>query len=183
MLVCPRVLYGLRSFDIVKEIYERHRLRPLIDSLRHTTNTELPIALLERGADPKSMTGLTHNILHDSWLRSYNKGETVLDLVRERIDHLRTYGHTRSAKPKLPLGLDECPYMEGTYQHWVVAWEIWFIKRSHREDVEKYEKARCKTRARNKASKSAMATVKEKISGLRKLEEMLVHKGAKTFAE
>lgn len=174
----------LTTFEGNKELYNRTRLNPLISALRQTTNTELPIALLERGADPNSMTEHSYSVVRDSMCRSYMKGETVLDLVRELLSHLRAYGRTRRTKPSLPPGLDECLYTEGTYQHWVVARAVSRVKRSYRESMERYEKGRCKARARNnKASRSMVAAVKSKISGLQKLEEMLVQKGAKTFAE
>lgn len=167
----------------LKERYDRERLHPLISALRCTTSTEVPIALLERGADPNSMPWRTYSVVHTDWYRSHTKGETVLDLVRERLDQLRTYGLsgcTESAKPLLRTGLDESLYTEGTYQHWVVASTIREAKRSQQDD----EIYMCKARSRTvKDVESLMAAMEDKISGLQKLEEVLVQKGAKTFEE
>lgn len=167
----------------LKERYDRETLHPLITALRCTTSTEVPIALLERGANPNSMPGLSYSIAHTDWCRSHSKGETVLDMVRELLDYLRVHGLpgcTDSAKPLLRPGLDESLYTEGTYQHWVVASVIREAKRSQHDK----EKDKCRARARTiKESKSLMPVMEGKISGLQKLEEVLVQKGAKTFEE
>lgn len=132
------------------------------------------------------MTKLTYFALHGLKALSFEKPETVLDLVRKLLAYFETRGRTRSAKPSLIPGLDKClaNYTEGTYQHWVVAQAVDRIKESHQNRTEEYEKRRCRTRVRNnKTAKSVMGALKDRISGLRRLEKKLVSKGAKTFAE
>ena len=176
----------LSTFDQNQHTYRSNKLSPLFVALSHSTNVDLALELLDRGADPNEMSSQTYSIFRDNYSQRYTKGETVLDRVQDAIGHLRAYEGAQSVKPSLRPGLDEAlaGYMEGTYQHWVVSKDVVDIKKRHRDDVEKYEKAKCAARAKNDQTLAAqMAAVKGTIAGLVKLKKLLVSKGAKTFAE
>lgn len=176
----------LGTFNRNKESFNERRTHPLITALHNTPNADLAITLLEKGADPNSMTQTAYYALKNEHTRRYSKGETVLDHVRSILAHLRRYNPVR-AKPVLTPGMDEClsGYAEGTYQHWTVSRNIAQTKSVYEDEMKEYEKETCSVRSKKDetSKKARMAALKDMISGLEELEKMLVSKGAKTFAE
>ena len=175
----------LGSFERNEELFNEHRTHPLITALHNTPDAGLAITLLEKGADPNALTQPAYFALRSGYSRGY-KAESVLDVVRGILTHLRRYNPDR-AKPVLTPGMDEflSRYAEGTYQHWTVSRDIARRKSQYEEEVKEYEKETCSARSKKqKPSKEArMVALKDMISDLEKLEKMLVSKGAKTFAE
>lgn len=115
----------------------------------------------------------------------YVKGKTVLDVVRDTIACLDMAERVPRVKPALTQGLDEClsRYKEGTYRHWAVSTDVARHKKSDRKLMGEFEKSRCETRRRNAKFAAQRAALEDKISGLQKLEKLLVSKGAQTFAQ
>ncbi len=103
----------LQSFEENQKMYRRTVQQPLITALWSCPDPEVAYRLLEGGADPNTMSQVSYQILTDEWQRRYNKGETVLDIVRRYLDQLRKYtGESLSTKePKLP---EEHPRLPGS---------------------------------------------------------------------
>ena len=175
----------LGTFEKNEELFNEHRTHPLITALHNSPNADLAITLLEKGADPNALTQSAYYALRSGYNRVYN-AESVLDVVRRILAHLRRYNPART-KPVLTPGMDEClsKYVDGTYQHWIVSRNISQKKSRYEEEIKVYEKETCSARSeKQKLSEEArMAALKDMICGLEKLEKMLVSKGAKTFAE
>lgn len=177
----------LGSFDKNQEFFNERRTHPLITALHNNPNTDLAITLLEKGADPNALTQPAYYALQTKYLnRNNNNAGSVLDVVRGILAHLQRYNPVR-AKPVIKPGMDEflSRYAEGTYQHWVVSRDIARKKGKYEDKMKEYEKQTCSGRSKKQEiiKEARTAALKDMISGLEELEELLVSKGAKTFAE
>ncbi|KAK4153422.1 ankyrin repeat-containing domain protein [Chaetomidium leptoderma] len=174
----------LRSFEENQQSYKKMVEQPLILALK-SPHPEIAIELLERGADPNTVTALTQQYMQGSWY-SYAKGETALDLADSHLKALREYKAETviSSRPRLPKGIDTYleNFKEGTYQHWAVSEEIDRRRKRYRRELKVYEM--------NNASPTSDPGIKEKevaiaeaIKTMEKIKEALLAKGAKTFSE
>lgn len=151
----------------------------------NSINPEIALLLLERGADPNVLTQTAYRYLHATY-RYGSKGESALDLVREKLKLLREYegDGVSAAMPVLPEGIDT--YLErfeaGSYQHWVVSDAIQTKQTEVRREQRKFKRDLSKAMdSTGKAEK--MEAIQEIIATLEKIERTMLDKGAKRFEE
>lgn len=167
-----------------QQLFEITTDQPLIVALR-SRDPSITLELLNRGADPNTLTADAYRILHEKHgYEEYKKA--ALDIVREDLATLRNYSSETVAtkEPKLPAGFDNAlrAYKPGTWQHWVVANDIEDTKNRHYEEMEKYEKARLRIESvQGLAEKKAK--IYKTVAALEEIELALLEKGAKTFEE
>ena len=177
----------LSSYEENMKLYESSVEQPLITAIKTCREPEVLYRLLERGADPNSMTTASRQVLRDEWSRRYNKGETALDLVREQIKQLEKYTKEKPAasKPSALLpNMDEYlrGFQPGTYQHTVIANDITSKRKGYEDAMKEYEKAMKKDEKQEGLAEKQEA-VKEALAAMKKVEGFMVKKGAKTFKE
>lgn len=165
------------------------------------------IELLEKGADPNTLTIASHDVIRNEYTRRYNKGQTALDIVR---DLLRQFRKTKGAlpgsneplepgrkpgfystdldsykeRPSEPFGTAEFlgKFEEGSYQHWLVSTDIKEKLDYYKIDLELFEKQKTKN-ANLKGLTEKLHAIEDMISQLERVEKALEAKDAKTFKQ
>ncbi|KAH6898608.1 hypothetical protein B0T10DRAFT_505216 [Thelonectria olida] len=181
----PNQSQRLGDLDTNKKKYKESMEQPLIAAIR-SGNTDIAIKLLDHGADPNSLPTQTQALIFNEYQRTWNKGETALDMVRTSIKKLRSY-HGETNKPVKPVetpGMDTYldNFTEGTYSHWVVANDIDWNKKGFAKRLDSYERD-IKHYENLKGVPEKMEAIKEAVEGFKALEEVLVNQGGKTFEE
>lgn len=176
----------LSTYEENKKLFQRSVTQPLIVAIRGCSDPEIALKLLENGADPNTLTNESHQVISDEWQRRYNKGQSILDLVRNQLKHLREYKGEKTSlkKPSLPGGIDDFlrTYEEGTYQHWMFSQNIEYRKASYERNLQRYEEEK-KKYAEIKGVSEKMEVIKDVIATLEKVEKTIIDKGGKTFEE
>ncbi|KZL88206.1 ankyrin repeat protein [Colletotrichum incanum] len=176
----------LGSYEDNKKQFNLHTEQPLIVAIQSCSDPEVALNLVEKGADPNTLTTNSHRAIENEYQRSYYKGQTALDLVQHHLKQLRRYKGEKftQSKPELPSGMDEFiqKYEEGSYQHWQVSENIHWRKINYRRQQENYEEAK-KKHEELKGVAQKMQAIKEVITSLEKLEKAIVAKGGKTFQD
>ncbi|KAF9876431.1 ankyrin repeat protein [Colletotrichum karsti] len=178
--------HRLGSYEDNKKMFHQSVIQPLIVAIKGCSNPEVALRLLENGADPNALTEQSYRVIEDEWQRRYNKGESILDLVRDQLKNLREYKGEKltNKKPTLPTAMDEHlqQFKEGTYQHWMVSKAIELRKWSYKRDLREYEKEK-KKHAEMKGAPEKLEAIKDVISSLEAVEKAIIAKGGKTFKE
>ncbi|TDZ65873.1 Uncharacterized protein CTRI78_v003421 [Colletotrichum trifolii] len=181
-----KLSHRLQSYDHNVDMYQQNTRQPLILAIKSSDKPELAVTLLEKGADPNTMTSRSYLVIKDEWQRRYYKGETVLDLVRYQLKHLRKYHGEQFSekKPTLPKGMDDYlrQYDEGTYQHWRVCRSIDIRTSLYRQQQQDYEEKKKKFDA-TEGFPEKLAAIQDLVSSLEKVEKAIIAKGGKTFEE
>ena len=176
----------LGSYEENKKMYSRYVEQPLMIALKSCPDPTVALRLLEAGADPNSMTPISHTILTDTWQRRYNSGQTALNVVQDQLASLRKFtAETVSMdKPSLLEGMDEYleDFEEGSYQHWLVSEDIKAKRESFEKDMKAYNKHVAKFMA-TKGLSEKKAAIKEVIEQMEKVEKLIIEKGGKSFYE
>lgn len=200
------VEHSLGTYEDNQNKFKNNTEQPLIMAIRSVQPTNA-VELLQRGADPNTLTKDSHRVLSDESTRRYNRGYSALDVLRTCLDRLRKYkgevstfsppyrsGFTKSGysswswpcteAPRGPVGTDEflAKFTPGTYQHWVVSQDIKEAIKAHEEAVKNWELDR-KERLEKPESKEKIEAIAEIASQLEEVEKTLLDKGAKTFKE
>lgn len=144
--------------------------------------------LLERGADPNTLTQSGAEVVQDEHQRSYRKGETVLDQVQDKLETLRKYG-TKEQEDTLiaPEPLKEYShYIDGlepdSYKYWVVATGFEEAKNRYESDLQSYKKL-MKEKKEPAGTIEKQQAINNMIIAFEGLEKQLLNKGAKTFEQ
>ncbi|OHE91823.1 hypothetical protein CORC01_12897 [Colletotrichum orchidophilum] len=176
----------LGSYEDNKKQFNQNTDQPLIVAINNCSDPEIALSLIEKGADPNTMTTNSYRAIYNEYQRSYNKGETALDLVQKQLKKLRDFKSEKftQVKPRLSAGMDAflARYEEGTYQHWQISENIYWRRVNHKRAEESYEKAK-KEYEELKGVREKMEAIKEVITSLEKLEKVILEKGGKTFQE
>ncbi|KAL6855852.1 ankyrin [Trichoderma novae-zelandiae] len=185
--VTPSQANHLGDPETTKRKYAQSVEQPLITAIR-SGDVESAMLLLERGANPNTLTRETENAMLNKSQFNYTTGVTAVDVVQGLIEKLREYDGEKPTrwytKPgELP---DFDPYLKvlepGTYQHCVVSHKVKAARERYQRDKDVYEKELRKTTNRRGIVEKADA-IKEKIEDLVKLEGILVAKGGLIFTE
>ncbi|KAI0404447.1 ankyrin repeat protein [Xylaria palmicola] len=190
----------LSDYDTNKLRYQERTKQPLLLALE-SPQPIMALELLERGADPNTLTTESWNVIRNEWSRQYRTGMTALDVVRETIRELRKYDGERvsinSWTPflgsvtynelsdiKEPRGTTEflSQFESGTYKHWRVSASIENEIRSYKRSLEEFKKEEKKVASLEGRAEKLQA-IKDLISQLERVEGALLEKGAKTFQE
>ncbi|KAI1776724.1 ankyrin [Hypoxylon cercidicola] len=196
----------LRDYEPNKKRFIDTVEQPLIVAIR-SLQPSSAIGLLERGADPNTLTSVSHNFIRSELSRRYNKGQAALDVVR---DLLREFHQTKRAlpgsneppepgrrpgfystemhsyleHPSEPFGTTEFlgKFEEGTYQHWLVSTDIEEEFDDYKRDLEQFEEQKTKN-ASLKGLPEKLQAIEDMISQLEGVEKALEAKDAKTFKQ
>lgn len=174
----------LQSLDENQRQFGHKVEQPLIMAIRSTI-PQVALELLERGADPNTVTGSTIESAHNRWNSRWT-GQTALDVVQKQLKGLRAYRGERIYMPKPHLGDGIDTYLdnfkEGTWSHMVVSREIEWQRKLFCADERRYEKS-LENNEKVPGAKEKMEAIKEAIATLEKVEEVLKAKGGKTYQE
>ncbi|CAH0051932.1 unnamed protein product [Clonostachys solani] len=181
-----RISSELGTFDTNQELY-RKLLQPLFAAVQ-ADNHEAAVKILESGADPNSLNAETLELLENESDRRYYTGMSILDTVESRISKLQSKLKTAERalhreRPEKAPGMEE--YLDrfdpNTYRHWAARLEIASQNRSYKIRTEQYEE--------HLKSRNALEDAEEVdrlqglITGFTDLKEILISRGAKTFAK
>ena len=151
--------------------------------------TELPdiiLQLLERGANPNTLPKATQQGVVDDWYRRYNKMESLLEIVRTKLQSLRSFEDDKPPSPsklKLKEGEDYLAGINpGTYKYFVAQVQL-DNARSSDESTKKSDKDRIKRYNEREGVEEKRLAVEKLATAFQKVEEELVRRGAKTFKE
>jgi hypothetical protein len=173
----------LRTFEDNQTRFKGMVEQPLILALK-SSNPETAIELLERGADPNSVTCSSQYYIQATWQSRFT-GESALDVADNQLNALRDYKRDPTpARPSMPEGADIYlkKFKEGTYEHWVVSECIEGRRKSYLRDLKRYEKNKTPPASAPGLEKKE-AAIAEAIKTMEKVKEALLAKGAKTFVE
>ncbi|KAK0731565.1 hypothetical protein B0H67DRAFT_597442 [Lasiosphaeris hirsuta] len=172
----------LRTFEENRRRFNQSMEQPLIVALK-SPRPESALLLLELGADVNIVSAGAHDFMQSSW-RSRALAQSPLDIVNGHIKALQGYKgeSSRVTRPQLRDGLDSCleGFKAGTYQHWLVFHEIEKIRKSHRRETKSYEKDQADLR-NAPGIPEKVAAIEKAIATMKKIREVMVSKGAKTF--
>lgn len=178
---------SLGDLDGSRRKYQESMEQPLITAIR-AGNTQAAMKLLENGSDPNTLTSKSQCLLLDDYvhMRSWVKGTSALDLVRELIQDLAKYRGEKPSlrKPRPPSGTTR--YLErmkpGTYQHWIVWTDVRAVREAFWRDDAAY-RAEVKRIETSWGLSEKKEAIEEALSRLDILESALVAEGGKIFAE
>lgn len=138
------------------------------------------------GVDPNVLTTKGYDVLHNEYTRRYNRGQTILDLVRAKIETLRTWKPSES-KHEPPEALkDDKEYLKGdadSYQRWSSSKQLRQAKEQYQREWKAHVEAVRQSRQEKPGSEQKQAAIYDMLASFRKLEAVLVAKSAKTFKE
>ncbi|KAF2476310.1 ankyrin [Lindgomyces ingoldianus] len=159
--------------------------QPIILAVQ-TELSDLVMKLLELGVDPNTLTKQTQAAMVNTWYQRYNKMETLLDIVREKIKQLRNFEDT--AEPELPEKnlKDGVNYLEGlepeSYKWFIAKIFIEDAQGSDKRALEAYEK-RLKQHNERKGIEEKKAAVAALADQFEVVEKELIKRGGQTFLE
>ncbi|KPM38970.1 hypothetical protein AK830_g7594 [Neonectria ditissima] len=183
--VSPTQASKMGTLEANERKYKESLEQPLITAIR-SGSTDVAIKLLENGASPNCLTAQTERLIFNEYQRSWNKGESALDMVQFTISKLREYTGEKPtvSKPVESLGIDAYleKFTEGTYSHWVVSDDIRNKKKSFQRGKKSYEKE-LKRIAELKGAHEKMEAINDALQGFQSLEEAIISRGGKTFVE
>ncbi|KAK7211422.1 hypothetical protein V2G26_018600 [Clonostachys chloroleuca] len=181
-----RISSELGTFDTNQKLY-RKLLQPLFAAVQ-ADNHEAAVKILESGADPNSLDAETLELLEDEFNRRYYTGMSILNTVESRIGKLQSKlkmaeRALHREKPEKAPGMEE--YLDkfdpDTYRHWAASLEISSRDRSCKTRMEQYEQY---LKGRNSVRDAEeVDRLRGLIAGFTDLKEILISRGAKTFAE
>ncbi|KAI0889471.1 ankyrin repeat protein [Annulohypoxylon maeteangense] len=193
----------LRDYENNVARYKDATEQPLVIAIKslHPSNA---IELLERGADPNTLTRASHNVISNDWSRKYHKGRSVLDVVHDLLKEYWDFRNNLTGTPETgrkpgfyapkkgiyverpaePFGTTEflSKFTEGTYTHYLVSTDIADRTNNYKKQLEKFEKEQAESVAEEELTEMD-ETTQDLISQLERVLELLVSKGAKTFRE
>ncbi|RAL04303.1 ankyrin repeat protein [Aspergillus ibericus CBS 121593] len=171
------------SSETNKELFRWEVTQPIILAVQK----DLPmiaVQLLISDVDPNTLTPQGYNILDKASSQSYAVGQSLLDVVREKIRKLRKYhGEKLNDIPPLPLvHPDRClnDLELGTYQMWAAEKAVRLAKMQYEKDEKKYAMAVSNNENR-KGLKQKISAVHALLEEFERLEIALLQKGAKSF--
>lgn len=172
----------LDQFDDNVKVFERDIEQPIVLAVRFS-DPSVALELLKRGADVNTFTLITTHILQRGWFGNEN-GQTVLDLVREQLERLRKYKPYAATPPELKHGMDVVvgQFKEGTWQHAASRIDAASVKRDNDRKLEAYETENALIAARE-GLQEQQAEIDSAIATLEEVEQVIVERGGKTFAQ
>ncbi|KAI1209484.1 ankyrin repeat protein [Annulohypoxylon truncatum] len=193
----------LRDYENNVIRYKDATEQPLIVAIK-SSHPSIAIELLEKGADPNTLTRASHNIIRNDWSRRYHKGRSALDVVHDLLKEYREFKDDLTGTPRPwrkpgfyapkkgtylecpvePIGTTEflSNFAEGTYEHWLVSTDIVEQIGGYKKQLERFEKERAESIGEGELTEKVEAT-QDLISQLERVLETLVSQGGKTFKE
>lgn len=169
-----------------KDDYYRKCSQPLILA----AEKEMPAAieeLLSHGADPLIIDNGSQLLLKDHNSARYRKGNSLLDIVRNKIEKLREYDGEKIYNQEPQTFKEESHYTlglkPGTYEHWSALNELKTAKANNEVTRKNYEEAMDRANGKATGVKEKQEAIARLIKDMEKVEGELVRVGAKTFEE
>lgn len=155
--------------------------QPIILAIQ-SSNPSVALELLKRGADVNTMTSRTNQMI--AYNRNGDKGQTVLDLVRQQIKRLRQYEPPAAVQPVLKQGMDDflARFKEGTWQHLAVRLAVDDANKANEKKLETFETEKARIAAR-KGLQEKQDALNSAIAMLEELKRQIVEAGGKRFKE
>lgn len=181
--ISPTQADKLGTLEQNQRKYKESVEQPLISAIR-AGNPDVALKLLEDGADPNALTSKTESLIFNEYQRSWNKGESALDLVQKLIRKLQAYGGEKMNmnEPTEELGIDSVleKFTPGTYTHWIYSEDVSTKKKNFENQKKSYEKE-VQRIAEIKGAPEKMEAIKEALDGLNALAKELTSRGGQTF--
>ncbi|KAJ9603170.1 hypothetical protein H2200_012465 [Cladophialophora chaetospira] len=173
--------------DAVKKTYQKCVEQPIVVALQHEM-LDFVDHLIEAGEDVNTLPTTTYGFLDNSYYSWHSSGKSLLDLVQDRVASLREYLEPKDTQAlEKPAALeDDSKYLDGlepgSYSYWAASHDLRDAKALHQIQIKQYEEElRTRERSRNDAAKEE--AVNRMVQNLLSLEQKLIGKGAKSFAE
>ncbi|OAA73258.1 ankyrin repeat protein [Cordyceps fumosorosea ARSEF 2679] len=177
--------FSSNNLEENKKQFKRNVEQPLLFAVR-AANADVALRLIEGGANVNCLTATSEQLIQNTYMRSYNKGESVLDVLQHVIKKLSEPEEESSSpnKPRLLPGMDEylAKLTPGSYLHALVSYDIKNKKKIFEAGIKYYEEESKKVEARGGA-KEKQEAIDSAISELKRIEKAMIDAGAKTFAE
>ncbi|KAF2021723.1 ankyrin repeat protein [Aaosphaeria arxii CBS 175.79] len=182
-----RKFEGIKNNDTKdnREKFEKQVQQPVFSAVE----SELPdivLQLLFRGIDPNTITKETQEILRDDWYARYNIPQTLLDVVRKKIQDLKAWKDDEPPKEPTYNVKEGHNYLEffepGTYRGFIGKIQLEAAQEEDRISKESYEKRLAVYRDREGVTEKKEA-IERLTSDFEKVEKHLLEAGAKTFDE
>ncbi|KAI9702849.1 MAG: hypothetical protein M1836_008063 [Candelina mexicana] len=152
-----------------------------------TVDSDLPTVvkdLLEKGVDVNTMTTDGYVVSKEGHRSYRRRGETILDVVRCKLEGLRKYkGEENSDPPPRKLEGDEHylkGLVKGSYKYWTAEKDLGLARNQYQKELEEYRRS-SEDRKSKKGLKEKKEAIQELIVDLERAENALLGKGAKTF--
>ncbi|KAF2738451.1 ankyrin [Polyplosphaeria fusca] len=147
---------------------------------------ELVSELLQRGADPNTLPKHTQQGLIDEWYSRYNPQESLLDIVRKKIQELRAIkDHEPPQLPEMKLtpGVNYlADIVPGTYKEFVAKIQLEDARGSDKSTKESFEQS-LKHYNQRRGFVEKKQAVDRLATRFQAVEEELLARGAKTFKQ
>jgi ankyrin repeat protein len=145
------------------------------------------LEMLAKGTDPNTLTKISNEILQDEYQRRYNKGETLIEIVRKKLHELRKFkGEKQPGSPPMPLK-DDDHYLSnlepGTYRHWAASTNLKNARIDYERQLETHQKGVKKLKQEVPGLKEQQAAISEIVNSFEMVERKLLQREAKTFKQ
>jgi len=167
-----------------KKQFETGIEQPVIVAVR----CEMPLLAMQlvesHGVDPNVLTRQGHDVLQNEYSRRNNKGESLLDLVRSKIDHLRKWKPSEAEHEPPGTLEDDSQYLRGnedSYQRWSSRIQLRSAKERYQREWKAHVEAVRASREERPGTEEKQAAVYDMLEAFRKLETALIKKDAKPF--
>lgn len=151
-----------------------------------TESPPVVLNLLALGADPNTLTTMGQQVIADVITRTYNQGETLLDVVRRRTKKLTEYSREElRAQPPLELEDDEHCMQDlepGTYKFWAASNSVAGAKDRYQNDLKQYFE-QLKQHDERKGLQEKKDMLKQLIKGFEEVAKEIRKRGGKTFKD
>ncbi|KAB8346271.1 hypothetical protein FH972_023315 [Carpinus fangiana] len=167
-----------------KKMFHVNFEQPVIEAAKREL-PDLVRALIEAGASPNTLPILTWKLLSGTYGSSQH-GESLLDIIRVKIDEFTAFLDKKDENIKSPLELKSDShyvdgYAEDSYRGWTARNLLEDAKKAYKAELEKFEHETKKLSEEGTAEKRK--AIETMLEDLKSLEQFLIAQGAKTFIE
>ncbi|KAI0171986.1 ankyrin [Hypoxylon sp. FL1284] len=196
----------LGEYENNKNHFKQKVEQPLIVAImsQHPSNA---VNLLEKGADPSTLTRSSYYIMQNQIACRHRKGRAALDVTHDLLHQFRQarsdltglneppepgrrsgfYSTMRGSyleQPSEPLGTAEflAKFENGSYLHWLVSTDIEEKLDRYKEQQKEFEEQKARESDR-KGLPEKLSAIEDMISQLERVEKALKAKDAKAFKQ
>lgn len=142
--------------------------------------------LLNLGADVNTLDKIGHQVIQDSWQRTYHAGMSLLDVVTKKINDLANSLKEADVNPPAFMLADDSHYLgstsPGSYQHWGISKNL-EVARSVVRDLQKNRELKRKQDLEQIGIKEKKDALNQLHNDFKALRSVLLKWGGKTFKE
>jgi ankyrin repeat protein len=177
----------LKGIDTAtKHQFEEKVQQPVILAVEEDMPSIAAALVEHHGIDCNTITNNSWRMVHSSYDRNQT-GETLLDLVKNKVEQLRDWKYERP-KHVAPHPLkDDSEYLGdypiGTYQFWSASEQLKLAKSTYDHEWKSYVREAQRIADEENGLEEKQAAIYDKLDQFRKLETLLEKRSAKTFKE